>query len=91
VKAKRLEEPVFVDDIPPRGRSNGNSQYDRYVEKLKKNPGKWALYEVLPASVLPGSVGGRMAVFKKRGCETAGRRIDGRMHLYVRWPEEGTL
>jgi len=61
-------------------------EYDVIVQKLKKQPGKWAL-------VMTETYTSSGNVFKKRGCEIKTSSIgtnysNGKCDVYVRWNVE---
>ena len=71
----------FLDELPKETRGGGRGK--EFVEQLKQNPGKWAVYDGLADVSLPGV----SSYFKKAyGCEAALRTVDGVRRLYVRWP-----
>lgn len=68
---------------PSRTRIVGDSsRIDREVRKMKKSPGTW--YKVREAA----SAGAYM-VYKKRGCETRTKTVEGNKYdIWAMWPED---
>lgn len=74
-----MTEIEFVDAPPPM-RGKGTSAA-AFVDALKQNPGKWAVY--------PTSGSGTRGYLQRRyGLETTSRTVDGNTVLYVRWNGE---
>lgn len=78
----------WVDELPPRPYGSKNTDRVRFVEELKQNPGRWAIYQ---PDAPNGQGAGCAHEFKRAfpGVEATGRIIRGtkpkRFTIYVRW------
>lgn len=77
-KMKREEPPARTK------RTVGDStRIDKEVRHMKKNAGVW--YKVREAASA-----GAYVVYKKRGCETRTKTVQGNKYdIWARWPEAG--
>lgn len=74
----------FVDELPRKASSLG-STWAPVIEKLKADPGRWALVRTGSANQCRAVA----ALLKDRhSCETAIRTVEGVIGAYARWPKE---
>lgn len=74
----------WIDELPPRNPGRKNTYRKMFVAELKKNPGVWAEYCMLPEGCTSWS--GSTTYHKSLpGTEWCQRKVDGIVHVYGRW------
>lgn len=80
-----MSDIEFVDSPPPAAAGRGLSrEVEELIDKLKTEPGRWAIVD------RGDRRGSRFRTLQRRGCEVAGRMVDGEHLLYARWPEDAS-
>lgn len=82
-----MNNPYLKPSGPPppaRGRTSwSGKKYDALIADLQADPGEW--YEFIPpnpdANLLSAG-----QYLKRQGVDYTTRKIDGEMHMWVRWP-----